>query len=292
MSIINGFGNIPEDTAYAVNRFNIPTITYESDSYIFSLDIPFSYEQNKILNIQGISYNDTKKFINPYININGIGNKPVNGTIRSGKYYNLMWTGSEWVVQPTTLGVSTDPIIFTTSGTYDIDPDFSYRLIAVGGGGGAAAVYNSYYGGYRGVGSGGSGAKIEDTFIPTSDTITVTVGAAGANSSNDTGGNGGDTIIGSFTAGGGTGASGYDSSSSTTMTAGKGGTFSGGNGYNGKDGMYITGGSTADGTMYGGEGWDINGVIYGKGGSMRKWRETYEIVDEATPGIIILTPIL
>lgn len=300
MSIINGFGNVPEDMAYGMNRFIVPIVIQESDSYVFNLDIPFSYEINRILNIQGVSYNGVDSFVDPYININNTGNKKINGTIRNGKCYNMVWNGTEWIIQPTTLGVASSSIIITSSGTYTIDPDISYNLIAIGGGGGGAVYRSEYYSEYNGVGGGGSGGKIEDVFVPSSDTITVTVGAAGTNAvvTADYGNegaatSGGNTQIDNFIAYGGKCAVVYGKNSEGygKVDAGEGGSYSGGIGYNGSPGTSFST-NVGDCTCSPGQGWTINGVTYGKGGSYDSSESSYTITSTPTAGVIILTPIL
>jgi len=254
-------------------------------NYYLDFDIPyFLYENNVILNIVGIAYDDKTVFENPYIKIGNNDAKQIVGTIRAGKYYNIMYNGAVWLVQPTTFGLDTNAIVITSSGTYDIDPDISYRAIVIGAGGGASATY--YY--WHAMG-GGAGGKIEDIFKPTSNTTEVIIGAPGVNHYSrydaSSGTNGGYSQIGNLIAYGGNGGV----TNSSSQSGGEGGTVSGGVGYDGHNG------SKTDGYWHyalGGEGWTIDGITYGNGGSYRYMDSEIKESINPTQGVVILYPMV
>lgn len=70
--------------------------------YYGEIDIPLSsYETGKIVNIEGGRYQNTNetyinKFTNPYLNINNLGAKQINGTINYGEKYTLVYNGESW----------------------------------------------------------------------------------------------------------------------------------------------------------------------------------------------------
>lgn len=71
----------------------------EKGVYGYELDLPLtSYEKGKIVNIEGVAYNGTTSFSNLYLNINNLGVKPINGTIKSGEKYTLVYNGNSWDV--------------------------------------------------------------------------------------------------------------------------------------------------------------------------------------------------
>jgi hypothetical protein len=245
-------------------------------------------------------------FTNPYIDINGLGKRQILGTIKHGKYYNLVYDGAVWHAVATTHGVDTTPIVITSSGTYTVDSDLTYKVIAKGGGGGAAYVYSTYADVYVGVAGGGAGGMIEDTFKPSSDNISVTIGAAGSNRNKNSsasasiqGTSGGSTIIGNFVAGGGGyGYVSYVRDGDDVVTQGTGGSYSGGNGTNGASGTkkYTTDiyGKTQEIVGQGGAGMNYDGGTYGRGGTyaMDDSQEELTQTQSATSGIVILYPMV
>ena len=70
--------------------------------YIANLNLPLtSYENGKIVNIEGGSYNNQEgteitSFTNPYLNINNLGEKKINGTIKYNEEYTLLYNGESW----------------------------------------------------------------------------------------------------------------------------------------------------------------------------------------------------
>ena len=76
---------------------------YKTD-YFFESDTSLtSYEKGKVINIEGGRYQDTDgnyitSFVNPYININNLGEKKINGTINYGKNYSLLYNGESFDV--------------------------------------------------------------------------------------------------------------------------------------------------------------------------------------------------
>ena len=74
-------------------------VEYEGEiyDYVFNLDLPLtSYESGKIVNIEESNFEGITSFENPYININNLGAKQINGTIESGKKYTLTYNGESW----------------------------------------------------------------------------------------------------------------------------------------------------------------------------------------------------
>lgn len=279
-------------------------VEYETD-YLFELDLPLtSYEVGKKLNLKGISYGGVDVFENPYININNLGAVQIMGTIKNNKYYNLVFDGLVWLSEVTNLGVDSGAIIITESGTYDVDADVQYKVIAIGGGGGGAVDYDRYFEEYNRPYGGGAGGKIEDVFIPTSNKVDVVIGSAGTNGTNSYsysnsegayGTKGGDTTIGKFIAYGGGGAGSHGTSQSASSSfVGEGGSFSGGSGVKGEDGKSSYN-NTAYSSYYGtgGEGWYVNGEYYGRGGTFDvDYR--YDLIQQIKPtqGIVILYPLI
>lgn len=159
--------------------------------------------------------------------------------------------------------------VYTTVGTQSItvvSGDIYYGIVVGGGGGGG--FYDSSYGGTGG--AGGGGAVLSGFFVPTSNTLSITVGAGGkyTTTSLANGGRGGTSKIGSFlTAYGGYGGSGARGDDDP---AGEGGGFAetdanttvrtsnvcfsemGGKGNN--DTGNVGGGSYSDGTYTYGQG--------------------------------------
>ena len=282
------------------DRYTTPTVAYSSSKYIFSLSYAISaYETGKIVRIKGTTYSSVTSFTNPYININNLGQKQIIGVIESGKYYDLIYNGTNFIVNSTNIGVNTSPIVITSSGTYTVNPNFIYHLILVGGGGGGLVYYDSYYSKYLGIGAGASGGMIKEIFKPDSTSITVTIGAAGENARiTGTGSatNGGDTILGQFIAKGGGGGSSQAGNSSNygNVDGGTGGSYEGGLGVNGTDGgirAQMPSGFT--GTVAAGAGYTYNGTKYGSGGS---WNITDvcaspSVAETPQPGVAILIPL-
>ena len=211
---------------------------------------------------QTIEY-ETKEtsFSNPYININNLGAIPIKGTIYANNYYNLVFDGIQYLTETTTIDVSNSTILATTSGTYELNPDITYDVVAIGGGGGTwldtddCAAYG-----------GGSGGYVTGTISGIS-SIDVIIGAGGENvvgyrNWNWDAEDGGTTIVGDLIAYGGTGAE-------SLGPAGTGGSYSGGQGQDGTSGNSI--GSTGSGYVNGSTptGWNLNGTkggMYGAGG--------------------------
>lgn len=270
MSIINGFGasgndKLTKSLLLCSDRFNAPTIKLDESTSKYILSLPYeieSYEIGKLVCIQGVTYNGVNEYVNPYLNIGGLGNVPVNGTIKSGKCYNLMYDGNQFIMQLSSMGISGAPIAFTTTGVYNIDEDLKYKVTVVGGGGGGASVSGYMLPGHSSY--GGGGGVVTGEYTPTSSSISVTIGAGGegehnSSSGSATGTDGGSTTACGFTAQGG--KAGYAVMSGTSGT-----------GTNGTSG---TGGSAT--------GYYYNGSYYGKGGSGS---------GSGTAGIVILVPIL
>lgn len=292
-------------TSAAAQVWEWQALTFEerilTSKYTYYLpDIPLIYQgNNKILKMQGVNVIDKEgrsysSVTDPYLVIGDNEARPVIGTIRAGKYYTLLYDGVSWITEADTIGVSSDAIVFTTSGTYTIDPDLTYKVTLVGGGGGSALRYF-----YDNMAAGGAGGRINDTFVPTSDTITVTIGAAGSNYINKydygSGTNGGATKLGNFIAYGGGGATLFDNGYDRDATDGVGGSYSGGAGVKGADGIYTSTTSTywANRTD---NGVIINGVSYGGGGYIRHNGSDNppDADDKKAPGqgVVVLYPIL
>jgi hypothetical protein len=258
-------------------------------------DIPLIYQgNNKILKMQGVNVIDKEgrsysSVIDPYLVIGDNEARQIIGTIREGKYYTLLYDGVSWIAEADTIGVSSDAIVFTTSGTYTIDPDLTYKVVLVGGGGGSALTYF-----YSNMGAGGAGGRINDTFVPTSNTIKVTIGAAGTNyiSKYDMGTAtaGGATKLEGFTAYGG--EAGY--TTGDTRVNGAGGSYSGGAGIKGEDGAY----TTTSNYQYANNidnGFIFNGISYGGGGYIKHRTLSDNAPTETKApgkGIAILYPII
>ena len=280
---------------YTQDRYNVPAVGYDGTNYVFNIDLPLtSYESGKIVNLQGTAFGDVTSFNNPYISINQLGITQILGQIRAGKYYNLVFNGAVWLPQVTNIGVGSEPIVITESGTYEVDPDVQYKVIAVGGGGGALVHFSEYYWKFDGAAGGGSAGKIEDIFVPESSMVNVVIGSAGNKAEvRDAGSaaSGGNTTIGKFIAYGGEGAKyASDGSGEYDVQGGKGGSYAGGVGFNGEDGSFWR--SFGDYSGTGGEGWVINGVSYGRGGSIEGDEDKYEVTSPSTQGVVILYPLI
>lgn len=109
--------------------------------YYAELNLPLtSYEEGKIVNIQGIAYNSVTTFDNPYLNINKLGSKIINGTIRQGEKYTLIYNGTNWDI------LAKDYIIGTYTGdggtvgttTQTINIGFRPRAVIVFSGSGTS----------------------------------------------------------------------------------------------------------------------------------------------------------
>ena len=243
------------------DKYNVPTITKDegTSKYIFTLPYEIGkYEVGKLVYIKCVKYGTVSEFTKPDINIGGVGNVLVDGTLKAGKNYNLMYDGSKFQVQLSTMGLSGESIAFTASGVYTIDTDFDYDIIVVGGGGAGA-----YYGyGSSGFGRGGGGGITTGVLKPTSNKLSVTIGAGGKAKSYD---------IGEANYGTGGGMSSADVFSAP---GGTGGTADYGKGTNGTTGT--------NGIL---EGYYYNGTYYGKGGEASS-------TGHGTQGIVIITPII
>ena len=279
---------------YTQDRYNTPS--YSGTAMTLNLPLT-SYEVGKVIKIKAPA-----ALSNPTLNVNGLGAKAVAGDLISGRYYNLVFDGTNFLIQRTKTNVSKAPIVITSSGNYTIDTEIVYKMILVGGGGGAGGVLNTYSDMAGDVQGGGAGGVIIDTFIPKTSTISVTIGAGGSNllESSSTslaanGQNGGNTIIDNFIAYGGDGGSAYWSRYEETRgTKGTGGTYKGGlglNGYNAFDRSYDGNGNTY-GT--GGDGFVVEGIQYGMGGSVVARTNDAQFVsqDLAKQGVAVLYPIL
>ena len=176
------------------------------DSTHCSLDIPLNIlDFGRVINVYMPTNNTVKEISNGYININNLGNIKMNGVLKAGKYHNLIYNGSSFDIQVTSINVNGEPIIFTSSGTYTIDKDLTYKILVIGGGGGGG-----YYSTDTGnTAWGGGGGKVEGTYIPSSSSIRVVVGTAGTNGvgryENGVGTAGGQSSLETFIAKGGTG---------------------------------------------------------------------------------------
>jgi hypothetical protein len=89
--------NTVKGALYAADRYNKPVVTGEDGNYTNNLSLPLtSYEVGKIVNIEGSSYEGITTFENPYLNINNLGAKQINGTIVAGEKYNLIYNGENF----------------------------------------------------------------------------------------------------------------------------------------------------------------------------------------------------
>jgi hypothetical protein len=83
--------------AFESYKYEIPRI-----APVNNLALPLtSYEKGKIVNIECDQYQNLDGsyktvFEKPYININNLGAKKINGTINSGQKYTLTYNGSSW----------------------------------------------------------------------------------------------------------------------------------------------------------------------------------------------------
>ena len=181
-------------------------------------------------------------------------------------------------------------IEYTEAGSYIYQVPAGVRVIYVtacaGGGGGSGSFYNSSVvpSVYGGGGGGGGGAAIEryPIYVDNLETINITVGKGGAGgaSSNVAGGNGSDTLFGSYLTlkggkGGGTLSSDIDDSTTRVPGGAAGGEGGGAGGMggrysasyrgtNGEDGLTGAGGTTSTTSGYYGGG---GGGSLGNGGN-------------------------
>lgn len=274
------FQNLQGDL-YTEERYSFPS--YSGTAMTLTLPLT-SYETNKIVRIKAPA-----NLTNPTLNINGLGAKTVSGTLKTGKYYTLVYSGSKWLVKRDMLGESKEPIIITESGTYSIDTDITYKVVAVGGGGGSAgAHYNSTY-----CGGGGAGGYVEGILKPTADTIEVIIGEGANNKTSSsydvtiTADNGGDTFIGDFIAYGGKGG---HANSISPYGNGAGGSYYG---YFGKDGASGTGdtGNGSEANTADGNGWTLEGTKYGNGGYLYYYNG-FKTNVKGTNGVVVLYPMI
>ena len=243
-------------------RYSVPTIIKDESTSKYILQLPYKLEQYEIgqaVCLQGATYNGISTFDEPLLQIGDLAPIQVDGTIKSGKCYNLMYDGTKFQAQVTTMGVNGTPLVFTTSGTYTIDSDLTYKVTLVGGGGGGAG--SSAYMVSGGRANGGGGGITVGEWTPTSSTISVTIGKAGESKgyrdSSGGGTDGGATIACGFTAAGGTGGYSHLGGDAEHGTTGAGGNL---------------------------EGYYHNGTYYGKAGISSG--------TQPTAGIVILVPIL
>jgi hypothetical protein len=156
---------------------------------------------------------------------------------------------------------------FTSSGTFTVTAGLNTVEVAVvagGGAGGGDATGATFYSG----GGGAGGVVYHPSYLVTSGSYTVTVGAGGTPNvaSNGWGGNGANSVFGNITAiGGGGGARGNGDSSSPVYTGLSGGSGGGGGSNGGVGGSPLT--PLANGTSYGGKGFNSSGIGGGGGGA-------------------------
>ena len=97
------------NTAFLYYRILFTKNVSSTSVYIYDLEIvdtltlslPLtSYETGKIVNIEGARYNDNGTYIdslkNPYLNINNLGYKKINGSVIYSKNHSLKYNGSSW----------------------------------------------------------------------------------------------------------------------------------------------------------------------------------------------------
>lgn len=252
---------------------------------VFEINLPLtSYENDKIVRLKS-----TADIQNPYLNINNLGTKQIFGTLKKNAYYTLIFVGNRWKTKRDLFDDELTPIIITESGTYEVDNTMTYKVVAVGGGGGSAgAHYNSTY-----AGGGGAGGYVEGILKPSFDTIEVTIGLGGNNGLETAydeearGEDGGDTLIGTFTAYGGKGGT---ANTISPTSNGKGGSYSGYFGKDGADGT-STNGSSATANSEDGNGWDVEGQRFGSGGYL-KYSSGWKYNIKATDGVVVLYPMI
>jgi hypothetical protein len=269
------------------------TLTSTQDDILILNVALDSYEVGQIVRIQA-----SKTLENPQININGLGVKAISGKVYANSYYNLVYDGTKFLLEQTRIGIDSANIVITTSGTYELNPELTYDVMAVGGGGGSAIGYYNDHSTNR---AGGAGGKVYGK-ISNLSSITITIGAGGKNATvydySDvvTGTKGGNTTIGNMIAyGGGAATSGYQYDYAANGT---GGSYSGGtSGVKGSDGI-----STADGGTWDTQananynGWNIDGSSGGKYGSggriLFTWRDNVTVNEKGQDGVVVLTPVL
>lgn len=99
---IGVYGN--PDYGWGIREFK--TTKYWDDEggreYTYHLTLPFAgLQAEQIIKLKGKSYGSVTSFASPYLDINGLGAKKINGTITSGKRYTLVYTGSQWNILQT-----------------------------------------------------------------------------------------------------------------------------------------------------------------------------------------------
>jgi hypothetical protein len=156
---------------------------------------------------------------------------------------------------------------FTSSGTFTVTAGLNTVEVAVVAGGGAGGGDFSGLTFYSG-GGGAGGVVYHPSYLVTSGSYTVTVGAGGTPNalSNGWGGNGANSVFGNITAiGGGGGARGNGDSTSPVYTGLSGGSGGGGGSNGGVGGSPLT--PLGSGTSYGGRGFNSSGIGGGGGGA-------------------------
>lgn len=138
------------------------TVEYmtKEDQIIYNINLPLtSYEVGKIVNIEGVNYEDITSFENTYLNINNLGAKLINGTINAGEKYNLIYNGESWDIIQATNVIS--GIYSGTGDSVTIDVGFKPRAVFVYP---ACTVNTAYTYQYQGVASEkGNSPNIEIT---------------------------------------------------------------------------------------------------------------------------------
>ena len=139
-----------------------------------------------------------------------------------------VWDGTAWryMIAPgpdlTKFG-SVASRLFTSSGTYTPTPGTLFAIIeCVGGGAGGGSAVGNGFGAYFGGGGGGLGGysrrRVTAALIGASQTVTIGAAGAGLTAQNVSGGNGGNTSVGTLcVANGGTGGGGTSVSGSNIL---------------------------------------------------------------------------
>ena len=118
-----------DSSVFTVYEWQTSEYMTQEDQYINNLSLPFSsYETGKIINIEASSYEDITSFDNPYLNINNLGAKKINGTIKSDSNYSLIYNGNDWDISSTTIFTIGS---FSNSSTATINLGFSPDLVIV-----------------------------------------------------------------------------------------------------------------------------------------------------------------